>query len=347
MTGRAKRVIPEATGGGPTVSGGYVGALLRFAGTLGCDRLALLRQAGLSLEDLDDRDRRIPLAQCATLMAAAETASGLSAFALRFGEALGMDDVSVALLAAGGAATVAEAGVRFNRFGPLALDGAVGGDMIRLRRDGHGAWIEVLPGSGPGLRPFVEAGLVWCVRQIRALAGQAGAVRTVHLRREAPPDPAEYLRVFGAPVVFGAACDAIQLAGDFLAAALPPGHPYVSQLIEDRAEALLGDLEASRSVRGRVEGRLAERLPRGRADMALIAQDLGMSLQTLRRRLAAEGCGFEQVLDELRRRRALDLLAQAVAVKEVSARLGFSEPAAFSRAFKRWTGVSPSAARRA
>ena len=63
-------------------------------------------------------------------------------------------------------------------------------------------------------------------------------------------------------------------------------------------------------------------------------------------RLKTEGVTFEQVLDGLRRRLALKLVRDpALPVKELAWRLGFSDPAAFSRAFKRWTGKSPRAFR--
>jgi AraC-like DNA-binding protein len=73
-----------------------------------------------------------------------------------------------------------------------------------------------------------------------------------------------------------------------------------------------------------------------------IASTLGLSRQTLSRRLKAEGTTFEKVLDELRHRMALNYMSgQKVSVNETAYLVGFSEPAAFSRAFKRWTGTSP------
>ena len=73
---------------------------------------------------------------------------------------------------------------------------------------------------------------------------------------------------------------------------------------------------------------------------------MGLSRQTLYRRLKAERVTFEQLLDELRHRLALKLLRdQHMPVKQAAWRLGFSDPAAFSRAFKRWTGTAPSVVR--
>jgi len=77
-----------------------------------------------------------------------------------------------------------------------------------------------------------------------------------------------------------------------------------------------------------------------------VARELGCSRQTLYRRLKMEGVTFAELLDDLRRRLALRFVRErGLSVKEAAWRLGFSDPAAFSRAYKRWTGTSPSEAR--
>jgi AraC-like DNA-binding protein len=91
-----------------------------------------------------------------------------------------------------------------------------------------------------------------------------------------------------------------------------------------------------------VEARIEPLLAAGPVRVGTVAHALGLSRQTLYRRLKAEGTTFEQLLDRLRRRLALHLVrAEGVPVKDAAYRLGFSDPAAFSRAFKRWTGASP------
>lgn len=92
--------------------------------------------------------------------------------------------------------------------------------------------------------------------------------------------------------------------------------------VEDAIEPLLGQSEVS---------------------IDRVARNLGMSRQTLYRRLKAEGVTFEEILDAKRRSLAIRYLGlNRLSVKAAAYKLGFSDPAAFSRAFKRWTGVSPS-----
>ncbi|HEX8642283.1 MAG TPA: helix-turn-helix transcriptional regulator [Allosphingosinicella sp.] len=92
-----------------------------------------------------------------------------------------------------------------------------------------------------------------------------------------------------------------------------------------------------------VEERIEPMLASGEVGIERVARELGLSRQTLYRRLKAEGATFEELLDGVRKRLAVRLIKEGVAVKEAAWRLGFSDPAAFSRAFKRWTGSSPSA----
>jgi AraC-like DNA-binding protein len=132
----------------------------------------------------------------------------------------------------------------------------------------------------------------------------------------------------------------------------PSDNPFLSLLgevakaMQSRAAERKPPPSAGR-FRKEVEQRLEAVLETGEVGIDRIARDLGYSRQTLYRRLKVEGITYEQLLDSLRRRLALRLLReQGLPVKEVAYRLGFSDPAAFSRAFKRWTGSSPGEMRR-
>jgi AraC-like DNA-binding protein len=118
----------------------------------------------------------------------------------------------------------------------------------------------------------------------------------------------------------------------------------IAKTIEAKAAEARAKPDSSALQRD-IERRLEPMLASGDAGIDRVARELGLSRQTLYRRLKAEGVTFAQLLDRLRRRLALRLLREGLPVKEVAYRLGFSDPAAFSRAFKRWTGSSPSGSR--
>ena len=102
----------------------------------------------------------------------------------------------------------------------------------------------------------------------------------------------------------------------------------------------------TRCFRKEVESAIEPMLATGEVSIDRVARELGMSRQTLYRRLKMEGVTFEEILDAKRRQLAIRYLRlDRISVKAAAYKLGFSEPAAFSRAFKRWTGASPSTVR--
>jgi AraC-like DNA-binding protein len=124
-------------------------------------------------------------------------------------------------------------------------------------------------------------------------------------------------------------------------------NPFLA-LLGEVAKAIEGKVAAPKKseFRSVVERRMEPMLALGPVRIDAVARSLGCSRQTLYRRLKAEDVTFAALLDGLRRRLALRFVReQGLPVKEAAWRLGFSDPAAFSRAFKRWTGTSPSEAR--
>jgi AraC-like DNA-binding protein len=151
----------------------------------------------------------------------------------------------------------------------------------------------------------------------------------------------------GVPVQFGADHNAIAIHDSWLSLPLPGSNRYVFGVFIDRAEALLAEMERNTSLGGRVEKAVLAILHKGPVAMALVAATLGMGKSTLYRRLRDEGQSFEQLVDALRHRMALQYLgSRKVSVNETAYLLGFSDPAAFSRAFRRWTGQAPGVYRR-
>jgi AraC-like DNA-binding protein len=102
-------------------------------------------------------------------------------------------------------------------------------------------------------------------------------------------------------------------------------------------------LESSKSTRDCVENLLMPLLPNGQAGIETVARRMGLSRQTLFRRLKTEGVTFEQVSVELRRKLALQYLSGTKVSVNRAASLVGSPIQSFSRAFKRWTGSSPRA----
>ncbi len=108
------------------------------------------------------------------------------------------------------------------------------------------------------------------------------------------------------------------------------------------AQGLSRRSRKTKSFAQKVEKTFVPLLPSNEATLETVAERMGLSRQTIYRKLQAEGTSFTELLEAKRRKLAIRYLCREQApLKQVAWRLGFSSPEAFSRAFKRWTGSSP------
>jgi AraC-like DNA-binding protein len=335
----------------PTISAGFARALVDLAVARGADRDALVGRAGIAPADLADQDRRLPLAAYAALMREAKAMTGDPALALHFGEAFDITQLSIVGLMGQASDNYADAFAQIGRYVRLAIDVELEeeakGERLVLRRDDTGTWLVDMRKDPNAFPEITESSFA----RMAASPGRAetapALLKAVHFTHKEPPYRDEYDRIFRVPVVFESKWNAVLLADDSWMNLKPPtSSAYVLAILRERAEALLDALDGSASTRGKLETLLVPLLHTGEARMTNAARRLGVSRASLFRRLRAEGTSFERVLDDLRHRLALRYVVdEKLRVAEAAYLLGFSDPAAFSRAFKRWTGKSPRAMR--
>jgi AraC-like DNA-binding protein len=332
-----------------TIAAGPVRALFEFAVSRGADREILTERSGIHPSDLLDRDRRIPFARYVALMRAGQELCRDPALALHFGESVPVSEISLAHMVGASSETMAEGLALINRYAPLTVevDGVGTGDRFVFERGNGQVWIIDTRGNPNEFPELTESAFARMVCTGRRFMGDPSALKAVHVTHAEPSYRAEYDRIFRVPVIFGSHRNALLTDDSWMARKPPSASRPILDVLSAHSEALLEKLESSKSTRGRVESLLMASLGNGGATMTAIASQLGLSRQSLFRRLRAEGVTFEAVLDGLRHKLALQYLnGEDLPVKEAAFRLGFSEPASFSRAFKRWTGTSPAAARR-
>jgi len=224
------------------------------------------------------------------------------------------------------------------------------GEIIQLRLDDHGdhhdrARFVIDVSARRGVVPFeaVDAIMAVLVRQARQLAGGTG-VRplSVSLERPLPKDASPYERTLAAPVAFAQETSFIEYAREDLDRRLPAANAELARRNDEVVVRYLARLGQS-GVLGRTRQALLETLPSGAPSKPEIARRLGMSPRSLQRQLAAEGTSFKELLDEARLTLARSYLEEGrLPVTEIAFVLGFADTSAFSRAFRRWTGVAPS-----
>ena len=328
----------------PTIAAGFVVRLVELAVSKGAPWPELIARSGIDPLALADQDQRIPFEKFVALMRAAKVLCHSPALGLSLGEACDRADRSVIGLIARCSETLGAAFAQMFRYERMISDFdrcIAGSRFVLSKRDGC-TWIldaRVHPNDFPEL---TESGLARIVCASRRLFGTRQIFSTVHVTHAAPAYRSAYDRLFHLPVVFGSDRNGLQLADtSWMALETPQRARFVTGVLSERANALLECLERVDTTRGHVECLLIPFLHMADARIERIAARLSMSKSTLIRKLAAEGTSFQHVLDELRRRMAFDYLeGQQVSLNQTAFLVGFSEPAEFAKALKRWTAAS-------
>jgi len=156
----------------------------------------------------------------------------------------------------------------------------------------------------------------------------------------------EVHRILRCPVEFTQATDCLVFPQRVMELPILSRDSRLLGILEAHGNHLLEEKRAMGGLQRIVENQLVGALAGGRAQAAEIANQLGMSVRSLRRQLAEEGTSFAEILDRVRQRLARRYLEdESISLQQASWLLGYSEIAAFSHAFKRWTGTSPGRAR--
>lgn len=330
-----------------TVAAGLARGLMQFAMSKGINQETLLARAGIRLDVLHDQDSRIPFENYVTLMRTAKELAHDPAFALHYGEINDLAEISIVGLIMLAAETMLDGFSQMNRFAGLVIEVDCERDRFKLERDGNVIWLVDERRNPNDFLELTESTFARMIVGGRRI-GPPTLVKEVQVTHAAPAYRAEYDRVFQIPVTFEAEKNAIALDYAWLTTRIAVQPRYVFGILSEHAEKLLKNLQDSKTTRGRVESLLMPQLHTGDVSMDKVAEAMAMSRQTLFRKLKDEGTTFEKVLDELRHNLALHYLnGKKVSINETAYLVGFSEAAAFSRAFKRWTGKSPSEMRKA
>jgi AraC-like DNA-binding protein len=314
--------------------------LLDYADRHGLDRSSLLQHAGLDADHLSDPDSRIHVASMVKLWRAVIDGSNDSLLGLHVGLSIKTIDLGLLGYTVYYSRDLIDALRRFARFGKI-LSEAIQFKIVETNTQATLSW-QAHP-SLVVLKHPVEAGVALIVAVAREITATDLEPISVELPSPEPDTVAAYDSVFRCPVSFGRADGSVTFSRQQMTLPVEASDPTLVGYLDELAAKTIAPLgEHGESTTNAVRRILWSRLPGGRTDLRQAAADMKVSERTLQRRLEEEGSSFSRVLDELRRDLSHELLVdRKLAVSEVAFLLGYSEPSAFQRAFRRWRGVSP------
>jgi AraC-like DNA-binding protein len=295
-------------------------------------------QALEGLADVDP-DARIPIAIVQELLTGALYLTSDEDLGLKAAREIVPGDYGAVEYAARSAATWGEAANAVGRYMRLINDAL----QFSLTCEGERAFVH-LDSQVPLLRASAD---------FQSAAFHVSAMRfwpfqnpefEVWFTHAAPANSLEYERTFpGARRLrFEAPFNGFTFPSEYIDLPMPGADPALHALITKHAAAMLAELPSAQNLTARVRDLLAKELAGGTPSLTHVARRLGMSERTLERHLEEEGTAFKLQLEDLRRRLALRYVRRSeLPFSGVAVLLGFSQAAAFHRAFRRWTGQTP------
>jgi AraC-like DNA-binding protein len=324
-----------------TIAVDLVEEALRCAERRGVARMVLLEQGGIQPATLAAPLARVSAAQYGRLWSAIADALddeffGQDSHPMRRG--------SFALLchAALGSRDGGQALARIAGFLRLVLDDLqceIDADTARVR-------IRLVDAHAPRPMFAYATAFIMVYGLLCWLVGRRIPVLAAHLRCAEPAASDEYRLMFCDAMCFDQPASHVDLAPDCVMLPIVQTVATLKVFLREAPANFIVKYRNPDSLAARIRRKLRQSPPVDWPDSERIAAALNMAEATLRRRLKQEGATYQSIRDALRRDLAIARLADTTqTIAEIAYALGFAEPSAFHRAFRKWTGVRPAAYR--
>jgi AraC-like DNA-binding protein len=310
------------------------------------DGAAILRGAGIDPDGPWEPKAMIPDGTYYDMLERIAAQTDVTDLPVRTGASMRLDEYGALGLAFKAATTLGASYARVERYARLWTSVV----EYELRPDGRGT-LFVLHRTGErrlGLRLSNEMTLVATVALARQVSPEPVAPLEVLIRHPAPKSDTVHEDWFGCPVRFGADHDGIRFSRETLARPNILGDEGISRYLVSHLDKELSEIADEAPLVSQAKDAIAQALSEGAPRMSDIARGLGFSARSFHRRLSEHGMTFQTLTEETRRDLAEGLLRdQRHSLAEIAFLTGFSEQSSFTRAFKRWVGMTPASYRKA
>jgi AraC-like DNA-binding protein len=314
-------------------------AIARTLDARGLDSAALFARAGLDPAILRDPNGRYPVSRMATLWRIAVEETGdpcLGLKAAAYVQPATFHSLGLAMMASQSLEDALQRTARFSRIVSNAVDVVIESSPRGVREVVR--FLDDTPVVDEGIDLFMAS----TFKLGRMLTGLNELPLEIQLcRRGSAAMHQEFEAYFGCPVRFEAQENSLLIPHDWMKQPLPMANPELARQNDRVVMEYLRRFDGARLTE-KVRAEMISRLPAGEPARVDIASALNLSEKTLQRRLKDESSSYQEILEETRSHLAQQFLREKnVSICEVTFRLGFSDQSSFTRAFKRWTGVSP------
>ncbi|NKB34865.1 MAG: helix-turn-helix domain-containing protein [Pseudomonadales bacterium] len=316
-------------------------AMQAFLIDKGLDATEIFNRAGLDHTKIFDVDARFPIYGMNRLWTIASQESGSEAIVYEVIPRLELHMLHAmghAWLASQNLKEALERFVRYHRMLSTNMD-------VRMEA-GEGRWSLVGRAIDTAGRHETESALAMCLQVCRKCYGEDLKPTLVQLMLPDPDSTGLVEKFYGCAVEYGHAINVFHFQATDLERRLVSANAYVAFAMEEVISNYLSRFD-SEDVVSRVRRSVAKMLVHREPTKQELAMELNIAPRTLQRRLEEQGSSIKEIVDDTRHQLALDYLAMGhYSVKEIAFSLGFSDPSNFSRAFKRWEGITPKAYRK-
>jgi AraC-like DNA-binding protein len=305
---------------------------------LGHDPDPVLASAGFKTDQFTDPDTEIPYLAASRLLARCVADTGCRHFGLLVGERAGPSSLGVAgfmLQSAPDVGTALRSLVQH-----LDLHDQGGVPTLFIRGGVTGLGYAIHQSGAKATDQIYDLSIAVACNIMRRLCGEEWNPTEVLLPHRTPQDLVPFRRFFRAPLGFNADQCAVVFPTHWLDHRIPGADALLYRHLEKEAAGLHELREAN--IVSELRGLLHKALLTGKCTTGDIARQLCMHERTLNRRLREEGTSFHQQLDDIRYAMARQYLAESeMPIARMAKALNYSDVSAFSRAFKRWAGITP------
>ena len=329
-----------------TVVGGWSVAVGRALDSLGYNGNQLLQDAGVDLSQKRDTDARFSSDHTRSLWALALAETGQEDIGLQVARYVCPTTFHALGFSLWASNSLLDALQRMVRFEVLLNDGC----RLSLSQSGTDSLAFSMKIKSSDQQPLVVAEgvdyfLGAIVKMFRDMSDQRFSPRSVRFSRVAPANPELWKNYFQCPVSFGEPDNSLELDTAQLNEHLPTGNSLLAEQNDKLVEDYLQRLQMA-DLTGQVRNTLIDLMPLGLTTLEAVATELNIVPRTLQYKLSQSGTTIQKLRDQIREELARNYLQHSrQSITQIAYSLGFSDPAHLNRAFKRWTGETPTAFR--